>query len=203
MPDFIQLRESLQASWQPQLTHWPRNCSLLIRCSVLIVCKHHWSGVLSMSLWRTRSMWVGWPLHHLRCKWLNLWLQYRLACMQSRWPGVGWQRAASGDIRNKVPLLCKGNDHQWGLSEISSFLCLSTEGGIKLAHSHNYYFQVQGQLAITGAQWCDFYVYTPIESHIERIVPDRDFWHSVKEKFMTPIVFPYYTRNRFKAQNII
>ena len=70
-----------------------------------------------------------------------------------------------------MSLLCKGNDCQCeACQRVSSLSCKTTEGGIKLARSHNYYFQVQGQLAITDAQWRDFCVYTPIESHVERIV---------------------------------
>lgn len=40
---------------------------------------------------------------------------------------------------------------------------------------HPFYYQVQGQLMITGVTVCDFLVYTRKEIHMERIHPDVDF----------------------------
>ena len=37
----------------------------------------------------------------------------------------------------------------------------------KLSKTHTYYTQVQGQLAITGRQWCDFFVYTKYGHYLE------------------------------------
>ena len=39
----------------------------------------------------------------------------------------------------------------------------------KLKKTHAYYAQVQGQMGCTGAQWCDFVVYTKKGMLIERI----------------------------------
>ena len=47
---------------------------------------------------------------------------------------------------------------------------------IELKTSHIYYAQVQGQLAITERQFCDFIVYTTKELYIQRIPFDEDFW---------------------------
>lgn len=41
------------------------------------------------------------------------------------------------------------------------------DGEFKLKQNHSYFVQVQGQLAITGRKWCDFYVYT-INGPIDR-----------------------------------
>ena len=43
---------------------------------------------------------------------------------------------------------------------LTSFPCENVAGSLCLKKYHNYYFQVQGQLAITHAKWCDFMVYT-------------------------------------------
>ena len=43
----------------------------------------------------------------------------------------------------------------------SDFFCtLDKNGEIKLKRSHRYYYQIQGQLAISGRKWCDFVVWT-------------------------------------------
>ena len=47
---------------------------------------------------------------------------------------------------------------------------------IALRKNHNYYYQVQGAMAVTRRSWCDFVVWTPRGIHIERIRADPDFW---------------------------
>lgn len=53
-----------------------------------------------------------------------------------------------------------------------------------LKRNHDYYFQVIGQLAITGAQYCDFIVWTLIDMHIERIFIDKDLWQEMTDKLL-------------------
>lgn len=45
------------------------------------------------------------------------------------------------------------------------------EGRLALKHSHVYWYQVQGQLLITNAQFCDFVTFTRCDLNIERIEP--------------------------------
>ena len=45
-----------------------------------------------------------------------------------------------------------------------------------LKKSHNYYYQVQGQLATTQLPWCDFLVWTPYGTTIQRIERDVNLW---------------------------
>ena len=47
---------------------------------------------------------------------------------------------------------------------------------VELKTSHMYYSQVQGQLAITERQFCDFVVYTTKDLFIQRIAFNEDFW---------------------------
>ncbi len=62
----------------------------------------------------------------------------------------------------------------------SDFCCtLGTLAGRKTLHlkrSHQYYSQVQGQLAITQRRWCDFVIYTNQGISVERISFDSEFW---------------------------
>ena len=51
----------------------------------------------------------------------------------------------------------------------------------RLKRGHQYYFQIQGQLGITGASWCDFVIYTSKGMSIERITSDPQFWDVLNE----------------------
>ena len=60
----------------------------------------------------------------------------------------------------------------------SDFCCTlaSDRRSLQLKSSHEYFCQVQGQMAITNRQWCDFTVYTKRGISIERIRFDSEFW---------------------------
>ena len=46
-----------------------------------------------------------------------------------------------------------------------------------LKKSHEYYFQVQCQLAITGMEWCDFFCYLNDNTFFcQRMLFDKDFF---------------------------
>ena len=47
---------------------------------------------------------------------------------------------------------------------------------LQLKRSHQYYSQIQGQLAITQRLWCDFIIYTTKGISVERINFDSDYW---------------------------
>lgn len=60
--------------------------------------------------------------------------------------------------------------------------CLENQGGrLQLKRSHNYDFQVTGQMAIAGVNWCDFVVYTNKGIFVERILLNKELWN--KEMF--------------------
>ncbi|XP_048022908.1 uncharacterized protein LOC125253145 [Megalobrama amblycephala] len=56
------------------------------------------------------------------------------------------------------------------------------KGEAKLKETHKYYWQVQGQLAVTGLHWCDFVTDTQSDITIQRIWRDNIFIASMKEK---------------------
>lgn len=49
----------------------------------------------------------------------------------------------------------------------------------RLKPEHNYYYQVQGQLMITGVEYCDFVVFTKKDLVVKWIFPDLDFIKSM------------------------
>jgi putative phage-type endonuclease len=68
-----------------------------------------------------------------------------------------------------------------------------TNQGLKLHVTHQYYTQVQTQMAITGLHWCDFFVWCTDDSHLETIHFDPIFWQSVKDK-VDMFYFDYFVK---------
>ena len=64
------------------------------------------------------------------------------------------------------------------------FSTLSSSGELKLKRRHNYYFQVQGTLAITKRAWCDFVVWSPKGVTVECIKADPRLWETNKVKLV-------------------
>ncbi|KAG0432518.1 hypothetical protein HPB47_020769 [Ixodes persulcatus] len=61
-----------------------------------------------------------------------------------------------------------------------TFCCEEVGGEIRLKKRHAYYYQVQGQMAVTGHKWCDFVFWTNNKTvarstHTETIVLDEKF----------------------------
>ena len=82
----------------------------------------------------------------------------------------------------KCPFSLKDGDFGSYLQKKSS--CLQqVEGKLQLKRDHEYYFQVQQQLLVTGRKYCDFVVCSFPESgpilFVERIMPDLEHWDVV------------------------
>ena len=43
-------------------------------------------------------------------------------------------------------------------------------------------YQVLAQLAVTGLDWCDLFVWCSNDYHLETIYLNRDLWNAVKDK---------------------
>ena len=103
----------------------------------------------------------------------------------------------------------------FGLLEIKCLQCDSckdakclkfTNGQLKLKKTHEYYFQVMGQMAITGLTWCDFMVFCKNDWHIETIFFDEEFFADMYNKlslfFITTFSLPYKCQAPFVKQCI-
>jgi hypothetical protein len=65
----------------------------------------------------------------------------------------------------------------------TSFCCqLNQSGELELKKSHIYYYQVQGQMAISQRTWCDFVIWTLKGISVERIYFDEVLWKRMREK---------------------
>jgi hypothetical protein len=69
--------------------------------------------------------------------------------------------------------------------KLDNFCLAENNGVIELKKGHDYYCQVQGQLLLSGAPFCDFVVYTINDLHTERIIPDQIFQQNMLNKLAT------------------
>ena len=67
----------------------------------------------------------------------------------------------------------------------SRFYCNIVDGKCVLKRSHKYYIQIQGQLGISGREWCDFVLWTLNGFSIERIYFDKELWEQCLDKLKT------------------
>ena len=58
----------------------------------------------------------------------------------------------------------------------SKFFCSIEGHDVKLNRTHQYFYQVQGQLEISDVEWCDFVVWTRKGVSVERINRDKELW---------------------------
>ena len=72
-------------------------------------------------------------------------------------------------------------------------------GEVKLKMTHDYYYQIMGQLGISGFLWADFMIKCDNDFHLERIYFDRGSWASMKEK-LDKFYIEYYMPQLVKEQ---
>ena len=89
--------------------------------------------------------------------------------------------SVTGIIEIKCPYA--GRDMKIEQAIETQNFCLTKEGdNIKINKAHDYYYQVQGQLFVTGAPFCEIIVYTKLDMAIDRVLPDPDFQTTMFEK---------------------
>ena len=54
----------------------------------------------------------------------------------------------------------------------------------RLKRDHTYYAQLQGQMGVAGAKWCDFIVYISKGVYTERIAFDPAYWENLKSELV-------------------
>ena len=60
--------------------------------------------------------------------------------------------------------------------------CLKMQDNVPTLKKDHDYDQVQGQMGLTGAKWCDFVVYTKAGMNIERVEFNQEHWQQLREK---------------------
>ncbi|XP_046874101.1 uncharacterized protein LOC124466343 [Hypomesus transpacificus] len=86
----------------------------------------------------------------------------------------------------------QSEDSPYGLLEIKCpdkstcadcpYLIRQADGDLALKVDHEYQFQILGQMGVSGAKWCDFFVMSHNDFHLERLHFDVKKWEEVKSK---------------------
>lgn len=82
-------------------------------------------------------------------------------------------------------------------------LKVNNDGSLYLPKSHKYFYQIQGQLAITNRSWCDFFVWSPNDFYCIRINQDHAFWDRIVPKmkqFYMDCCLPEILDSRFRRK---
>lgn len=69
------------------------------------------------------------------------------------------------------------------------------DGTFKLKTSHAYFWQVQGQLLITGLKWCDFFVWAEEDYFVEWVQANKVVQQKIRQKgdsFYFNVYMPKY-----------
>ena len=117
--------------------------------------------------------------------------------------------AAVKDVRKLNVLIATKISLFLKLPKIRNFALKKNGSEYRLSHKHPYYYQVQTQLNVCKKDYCDFYVWTEKDYHIERIYPDAEFWSTCVEKssqffrqcLLPELVGKFYSRNASTIQS--
>ena len=85
------------------------------------------------------------------------------------------------------------NSHPHRVEDSAFFLVKGDNGEVHLSTEHEYYFQIQGQLAVCDLHYCDFVCWTLCGLHYERVLADHDHFEEVKpalDRFFVSVLLP-------------
>ena len=114
---------------------------------------------------------------------------------------VSCETCGQGIVELKCPYKLKNGWPKDGPSLIKSFCSKDIDGELILQKTHNYYFQVQGQLAVYNLKWADFVIWTKKGISVERISFDAELWkmmHGKLREFYRTAVIPEIFTERVK-----
>ena len=106
-----------------------------------------------------------------------------LVCDPSEDPPDGlWENESPYSTKDHCHLKCP---EEASLVGSNPMRVRTAEGNVTLKRSHQYFAQIQGQMAVTGRHWCDFCIYTEEGGHVERIRFSEAFWTRMLPKLKT------------------
>ena len=103
-------------------------------------------------------------------------------------------------VEVKCPFSARDKTVEQACTE-KSFCCSILDGKPRLKFNSEYYYQVQGQMAITCIHVCDFIIWTPKSLNVQTIHFDSEFWtrtclpklHHFYYSFLLPeIIYPQH-----------
>ena len=87
---------------------------------------------------------------------------------------VSCECCGEGIIEIKCPYKHR-DTHPKDITDPCFYLKRNEDGELQLSHSHEYYHQIQGQLAVCEKEYCDFICWTPHGMHTERILQEASY----------------------------
>lgn len=123
---------------------------------------------------------------------INMWPSGIIVSPWAPWIAASPDRKVYDPSRNPqfglLEIKCPDNDSPNNMSYLRN-----DGNGLKLNKKHAYYYQVMTQLAVTGLEWCDFFVYCHNTKlyHLEEIKFDPEYWQGIKDK-VDNFYFDYY-----------
>ncbi|KAJ8309693.1 hypothetical protein KUTeg_011558 [Tegillarca granosa] len=103
-----------------------------------------------------------------------------------------------GLLEIKCPYAARDMTIPQAIDNINNFVLCRENGVVTINRNHAYYVQIQGQLLVTGAPWCDLAVYTTKDFYMERISPNISFITNMLLKlalFYKYYALPYLHQN--------
>ena len=100
----------------------------------------------------------------------------------------------TGIIEIKCPYFARDMKIEEAIST-PNFCLMKVGDNYVMNKSHDYYCQVQGQLLVTGAPYCEFIVNTKEDFAVSKVFPDRDFQRNMFDKlceFYKLHALPYF-----------
>ena len=109
-----------------------------------------------------------------------------------------------------LEIKCPYNAREHSISDavlegIIDFLDITPHGNIALKQSHQYYYQIQAQIAICAARYADLVVWTTQDCLVTRIIPSHNFFIEVVQKvneMYCSIILPQLLGKWWSKQNI-
>ena len=91
-----------------------------------------------------------------------------LACSSNGLVEITREEGSIGEIKYPCTAAKEGLDPVLAAKTMKTFFCKAgATGKVELKWGHDYFYQVQGTMAITRRSWCDFVVWSPKGMSVE------------------------------------
>ena len=134
---------------------------------------------------------------------VDLWLTTTFAFLGASPDAKLCDNGQSGLMEIKCPYSARHMTVAEACESVKGFFIEKLHGEMKLKRSHTYYMQVQGQLMITGCDFCEFVVYTKTDLYTGRITSDIPFTSEILVKlanFFKLYGMPYFQRKHLQTE---
>ena len=108
-----------------------------------------------------------------------------LACSPDGLVHIPGEEGGIVELKCPYTIAKEGQDPLSAAKTLKMLFCkASVEGNLELKRRHDYFYQVQGTMAIMGRSWFDFIVWSPKGMSVERIKFEQDLWAEAKPNLL-------------------